>query len=156
MTTCRKKRSRNHRYNKQSLVIFEDSAKPSSSSSQPRLKYEGRVCDVNIEGADQSQFKYVLLQVIAPSNGSKQQTEVNVIPVADMLYFRKACPSADKLLEEIDDDYDLKMRNDKLRLQHYKKIGKTLEEINKESKIEDEEGKLRRGKLPLLISFFMM
>lgn len=144
----RRKNLRRKKYNKKSKLVIEDN---SDFKSQRGLgKYEGFLCDLssedglirnpssstnNEEDNDNSLFRYALLEVVATTSSNSSSpsnavtTEVNVIPINNMFLFRRPAIVGDKLLDEIDDDYDEKLRNDKLKLQRYKNIGKILDEV---------------------------
>jgi hypothetical protein len=151
----RKKFMKRKKYNKLSKLIIEDNTIPSSSRSlsspnQPSIdRFEGTLVDLSLESEtgsafhgdnptslkttsgnekkDMDIFRYALLEVVAGSDG--RPTEVNVIPVHHMFAFRRPSLAIDKLLDEIDDDYDDKIRRDKLKLQKYRRIGNALEDL---------------------------
>eukprot|EP01035_Chromulina_nebulosa_P029660 gene29660-39334_t len=138
----KKRLQRRFKYSKKSIMCLEDS----STNQQNKISYEGRLCDLSLSedttnsgnnsssnnnNNNDSSFRYALLQVIAGQG--QAPTEVHVIPVHSMFTFRKPVLANDKLLDEIDEDYDTKIRIEKMKMEKYRRIGKALEEIEKKS-----------------------
>jgi hypothetical protein len=136
----KKKQKKRRKYTKQSKLVIEDSSRASIGSDIGIGRFEGQLVDLSLNESlytsqtnksesQEGSFRYALLEVVAAANTESKQTEVNVIPIHDMFYFRRPALTGDKLLDEIDDDYDEKMRKDKLKMQRYRRIGRALEEI---------------------------
>lgn len=137
-------------YRKKSQIILEDSTPRGSSNAASGLQFEGNVSNVSMADLAETgsstmvtakyrrgepvkaPFKYVLLQVVKKdvidemTKGVSSATEVNVIPVADWYQFRKPSVESQKFLDEIDDDFELKQRKDKEKLEKYKRITQAM------------------------------
>mmetsp|Transcript_9276 Transcript_9276/g.8291 ORF Transcript_9276/g.8291 Transcript_9276/m.8291 type:complete len:451 (+) Transcript_9276:50-1402(+) len=135
----KKRLQRRFKYSKKSVMCLEDS----STNQLNKISFEGRLCDLSLSedtanggsnnssstNNNDSSFRYALLQVIAGQG--QTPTEVHVIPVHSMFTFRKPVLANDKLLDEIDEDYDTKIRIEKMKMEKYRRIGKALEDIEK-------------------------
>lgn len=128
----KKKAPRKRKYDKTSKLVIEDSSSKETGKmvlAKGIGKFEGTLVDlsseIDVSNNEPNLFKYALLEVVT----GKDSTEVNVIPVNNMFVFRRPPLTADRLLHEVDEDYDEKIRKDKQRLQKYRRIGKVLEDL---------------------------
>ena len=154
-------------YRKKSQILLEDSSIRGPNNAVSGLQFEGKVSNVSMADAAEAGsstmvtaklkalattkplFKYVLLQVVKKdivdevTKAVTSTTEVNVIPVADWYQFKKPGVAGQKFLDEIDDDFELKQRQDKEKLEKYKRITQAMkadQSKNDAVKVEGEDG----------------
>jgi hypothetical protein len=72
-------------------------------------------------------FKFVILQPQKYSINNEEKTQILVTPVGDWFSFKKPSLTGQKLLDEIDDDFDNKLLKNKAILNKYKKIAQAFQ-----------------------------
>ena len=165
-------------YRKKSQIILEDSSIRGPNNAVSGLQFEGKVSNVSMAdaaeagsstmitakikaaAATKAPFKYVLLQVVKKdiidevTKAVTSATEVNVIPVADWYQFKKPGVAGQKFLDEIDDDFELKQRQDKEKLEKYKRITHAMKADQNRSDavkgVADEGDDSKRFNLPAI------
>ena len=169
-------------YRKKSQIILEDSALRGTHNAVSGLQFEGKVSNVSMADAAEAgsstmvtakykpgqpvkaSVKYVLLQVVKKdlidevTKAVTSTTEVNVIPVADWYQFKKPGVAGQKFLDEIDDDFELKQRQDKEKLEKYKRITHAMKAEQSKSDAsngvkEGEGDDSKRFNLPAIFGF---
>jgi hypothetical protein len=132
------------RYRPKSELHIEDSTHRKPNGPPVGLQYEGRITNLDFQDVEEpnqsksskttfkgassssadNSFKYVLLEFAKGDSGS---TEVNMIPVGDWFTFKKPSVTGQKMLDQVDEDFELKLQRDKARLSKYKRIAESLE-----------------------------
>ena len=176
----RNRKKRRSFYRKKSQIILEDSSFRGPNNAVSGLQYEGKVSNVSMADAAEAgsstmitakikalastkaPFKYVLLQVVKKdaiddiTKALSSTTEVNVIPVAEWYQFKKPGVAGQKFLDEIDDDFELQQRQDKEKLEKYKRITHAMKldqnrsESNGKNSNNDEGEDGKRFNLPAI------
>jgi hypothetical protein len=135
----RYKKKKKYSYHTKSKLFIEDNLPKQSNGPNNGIQFEGQCCNLKTELTDEKTteanretkgppFKFVLLQVVKKDNigtigGSN--TEVNVIPVGEWYKFKKSNTVAEKFLEDIDDDFDKQVDEDKKKLARYRRLSKS-------------------------------
>jgi hypothetical protein len=162
------KKKRRSFYRKKSQIILEDSTPRGPNNAISGVQFEGKVSNVSMADLaetgsstmvtakhrpgepSKAPFKYVLLQVVKKdvvdemTKGVSSATEVNVIPVSDWYQFKKPSVEKERFLDEIDDEFELKQRKDKEKLEKYKRIAQAMK-INQNKVDGDKDGGAEDG-----------
>eukprot|EP00596_Hydrurales_sp_CCMP1899_P004112 CAMPEP_0119038770 /NCGR_PEP_ID=MMETSP1177-20130426/7884_1 /TAXON_ID=2985 /ORGANISM="Ochromonas sp, Strain CCMP1899" /LENGTH=462 /DNA_ID=CAMNT_0007001787 /DNA_START=152 /DNA_END=1540 /DNA_ORIENTATION=+ len=162
------KKKRRSFYRKKSQIILEDSTPRGPNNANAGVQFEGKVSNVSMADLAETgsstmvtakhragepnkvPFKYVLLQVVKKdvvdemTKGVSSATEVNVIPVSDWYQFKKPSVDKERFLDEIDDEFELKQRKDKEKLEKYKRIAQAMK-TNQNKFDGDKDGILEDG-----------
>lgn len=144
----KRKRQRRKALKSKSQLVIEDAV---ASSRDPRgplkgLMYEGKMSNLNLsdnlstlgptpfqnklkaKSLTEAPFKFVILQPQKYTVNNEEKTQILVTPVGDWFSFKKPSLTGQKLLDEIDDDFDNKAQRDKAKLNKYKKIAQAFQE----------------------------
>ena len=144
----KRRRQRRKALKTKSHLVIEDAVASTRDINGPLkgLIYEGKISNLNLsddvsvlgpkpfqnkqkaKSITEAPFKFVLLQPQKYSVNNEEKTQILVTPVGDWFSFKKPSLTGQKLLDEIDDDFDTKLIKNKAILNKYKKIAQAFQD----------------------------